>query len=336
MILRMLRFLFLLPVLFAVSSAAQTASANAVPTEPAQILSTAMDRYQLLHEGIKPWHLRATAQLFDEKGNVTESGTIEHFYAGPKQQRMVYAFPSFQQTRVVNESGAFRENSHEELPYDLALALKQLFSPQPDASDFDGAKVELRKQKLGAVSLRCLMLNRPIKSRMPEVVPIGLFPTYCLDEADIHLRVAYFFGGNISVVYNGIGRFLESDVPTHLTIFLGTRKIVQLDVTELSTMPKVDTSLFATPSAAEKVPDVPESVAGGLAAGHILKKAPPVYPESAKRNHIAGSVVLRAFIGRDGRIRDLRIVSTPDVDLAISAVLAVRHLHTLSFERLTC
>ena len=39
---------------------------------------------------------------------------------------------------------------------------------------------------------------------------------------------------------------------------------------------------------------------------------------------MTGTVVLHAIIGRDGHIHTLRVVATPDVDLATAALAAVR------------
>ncbi len=61
-----------------------------------------------------------------------------------------------------------------------------------------------------------------------------------------------------------------------------------------------------------------------MVAGAVLKKRAPVYPESAKQNHISGTVFLSAVIGKTGDITDLDVISTPSPDLAQSAMDAVR------------
>jgi TonB family protein len=50
----------------------------------------------------------------------------------------------------------------------------------------------------------------------------------------------------------------------------------------------------------------------------------PHYPETSRRNHVSGSVILRARIGSDGDIHSLKVISTPDADLAIASLAAVR------------
>ena len=64
-------------------------------------------------------------------------------------------------------------------------------------------------------------------------------------------------------------------------------------------------------------------VAGGVVAGRILTKVPPVYPPEARAASIGGTVVLHAIIGKDGTIQKLTVVSGPDM-LQKAAVDAVR------------
>jgi TonB family protein len=59
-------------------------------------------------------------------------------------------------------------------------------------------------------------------------------------------------------------------------------------------------------------------------AGLKLSGANPSYPETSRTNTISGPVVLRAVIGTDGHIHSSKVISTPDADLAIASLAAVR------------
>jgi len=52
-----------------------------------------------------------------------------------------------------------------------------------------------------------------------------------------------------------------------------------------------------------------------------------VYPEGAREAHIQGTVLLRASVGKDGRIHSLTLISGPKalVDSAIGAVQQWRY-----------
>lgn len=48
-----------------------------------------------------------------------------------------------------------------------------------------------------------------------------------------------------------------------------------------------------------------QNVSGGL----LMRSVAPIYPDDARRMRIEGAVVLRAVIGKDGRIKDLKAIS---------------------------
>jgi len=67
----------------------------------------------------------------------------------------------------------------------------------------------------------------------------------------------------------------------------------------------------------------PVQINGGVAQGLLLHQVAPVYPDIARQRMVQGTVVLKAIIGKDGRIKDLKPVSGPK-DLYDSAIGAVQ------------
>ncbi len=57
-------------------------------------------------------------------------------------------------------------------------------------------------------------------------------------------------------------------------------------------------------------------------AGLAQAVTPPLYPPEAKAEKKQGTVVLHAIIGKDGSIRDLKVISGPEIfrDAAVRAV----------------
>jgi hypothetical protein len=49
---------------------------------------------------LKPWHLKMSFQLYDAKGNPTERGTIEEWWAEPSKEKTVYTSPSYTSTEI--------------------------------------------------------------------------------------------------------------------------------------------------------------------------------------------------------------------------------------------
>ena len=61
----------------------------------------------------------------------------------------------------------------------------------------------------------------------------------------------------------------------------------------------------------------------GVAIGILVRKVMPIYPKDAKRARIQGTVVLRAVIGTEGSVHNLRVISAPSAALAASAFWSV-------------
>lgn len=64
-------------------------------------------------------------------------------------------------------------------------------------------------------------------------------------------------------------------------------------------------------------------VSAGVAQGLLIHQVAPVYPSEARNSRIEGTVVLQAVIGKDGRIKDLRLISGRK-ELASAAIGAVQ------------
>ena len=75
----------------------------------------------------------------------------------------------------------------------------------------------------------------------------------------------------------------------------------------------------------------PVLVSRGVMAAQLIERVEPVYPEAARRIHLEGTVELRAFISRDGRIQELEVLSGHPwfIRAAREAVLEWRYRPTL-------
>lgn len=70
-------------------------------------------------------------------------------------------------------------------------------------------------------------------------------------------------------------------------------------------------SIFKAPPVVTKAPPPPNAArpSSGVVEGLLISKVKPVYPPLAIRARVQGAMQLRALIGRDGRIRDLQLLS---------------------------
>ncbi len=269
---------------------------------------------------LKPWHLKLDVAFYDAAGKPAEHGTVEEWWVSPKLNRVTYTTPSFSATELHTAEGAFRTRAVDSEPILLDEMLRQVVHPMPTEVEIFGTLPELRKEKFGPVPLECIMLKQPMKEIVQ--VPLSLFPTYCLNPGQNVLRAQMEFGSP-TYTRNRIGTFQGRSIATQVSASTATLPSGEANVVALSTMAETAMDLAPAPDM-EAIGRDAASVPGTVQAGNVLKKVPPGYPAPAKARRSSGTVILKAIIGRDGKIRNLHIVSTPDPDLAIAAILAVR------------
>jgi TonB family protein len=119
-----------------------------------------------------------------------------------------------------------------------------------------------------------------------------------------------------------MGIFQQRNVPVDQTVQLNSIDVISAHVEILRGESLPDAEF--TPSTDLEKRVAYTRVASGVMQGLVLSKPNPIYPETAKRNRVSGTVVIKAVIGSDGRIHQMKLVQVPDPDLAIAAVAAVR------------
>lgn len=266
----------------------------------------------------KSWHLMLDVTVFDDKGANPSAGTIEMWHAG-NDERTVYTFGDATRTSLRRDGKLYGESTGPGLPFGAEDVLENVLHPGPSLDEMSNSKPELRKQKVGAVSLDCIMLSQPYKGG--GEVPLGLYPTYCMD-ANGMIRATYNFGSS-TVVVNGIGKFMDHMVPMQMEIRNGRVEVASSKIVKLSSF---------EPQSEEFVPGADMKPLGGYArmsgsvvAGNRIAFVQPAYPEGAKQRHESGTVILHALIGRDGHIHRLSPANAADPEFVIAAIAAVRH-----------
>ncbi len=243
--------------------------------------------------------------------------TIERWQNG-KDSRTVSTYATSTYTILEHEGHTYSLIQGEAIPDAASAALKSILHPGPSPEDLAGTTPELRKQNFGKATLDCVMLTRPIVNLASA--PLGLFPTYCLSSGD-RLNVSYDFGSQ-TVLRKQVGKFLDHEVTMESSVLSGEHLLATGKVLALSTfVPKQDEF---EPSPEMVASAVTVIISGGVIQGQRIKAVQPIYPESARRSRISGTVLLKACIGMDGHVRSLTPVNGPDPSLVLAAILAVR------------
>lgn len=269
-------------------------------------------------EDVKPFYLKLSVQLFDAKGKPSEQGTVEVYWKSAESQKRVYTFPSYAATEVRVASQMFRTAKTNPPPEPVALLVEQMLHPMAKASQIDASEPQMQKVTLGKAPLDCIMLARSIGES--AAIPMGLFPTYCFDAGSSVLRVTSNYGGEV-VLRNVTSTFQQRHVAMDVVV---SEKQVEaaegnLDKLEQRDIGDADLATDGLPPTVD-----PVRVSAGVVAGLMISKTDPIYPAMAKARHVQGTVILHAIIAKDGHIQDLRVISSPDSDLSIAALDAVR------------
>ena len=299
-----------------------------MPTDPREIFAAAAPFYDFTSPELKPWHLKATYQLYDEKGKASEQGTYEYWWASPQVSRSTWTRPSATHTEWHMANG---KHAHQDIGEPLMFFEYKLqaafFSPLPTQAELLSDNSRLDQESIGKKDAKvpCIMVIPLMPQHGQEqIVPLGLFPTYCFDPRLPALRVNYSFG-TVTTEFNHIVQVQNRYLSREVLFFEGRRKILSAQVDTITNLSPSDPALTPPVTAAVAKVDTSVQIASGVMQGMLLVKQIPIYPQDAKDARVSGTVVLRALIGMDGSIHDLRVVSAPWPSLAASALSAVSH-----------
>ena len=272
----------------------------------------------LNEEGLKPWHLAVSFDLLTPKGAVAEHGTFEELWASPDRIRRAFVSPGYTATETLNKGQIFRTAQQPPPPELLQVLLTQLEVPIPDKKDVEVTNPLFEKKNFAKVELECIMLNPPHTSGLP---PLGLNPSFCFNPGQPSLRLFLNYGAQ-QVIRNTIGHFQGKAVALDIEIFEAGVLALRAHVDQLASFSPQDASFAVIPN--QEMVSRPADIESSVAAGHLLTKVAPLYPEQARAAHISGAVVLRATIDRSGHIQSLVPLRSPAVILTESAMKAVR------------
>jgi TonB family protein len=299
------------------------ATASAVPTQspsipmselskdPRGMLAAALPLYDFGAATMSPWHFKGSYQLYDESGDPTQQGTYEYWWQSPKVYRSSWNRGNATRTEWHTQDGkTVYKATGERLFYFEHNLEKFLFSPVPDPATLASAGIEINADQLeiGKTKLPCAEIKARMRSDGTTPMLIGVPEgDYCFDTAMPVLRIEYLFH-SVSVEFNKLaktqGRFLAADI----TVADGRHRLLTFNAGTADGIPNGDAALVppadATPMEAEEGTLSPSQ-------SKLEKKVFPVYPQAAKATHAGGVVLLDAMIGKDGRVRDVRVLSTP-------------------------
>jgi len=316
---------FFLTAVMGVSGQTATGTTQSLPDDPQKLLAAAEPFYNFNSPELKPWHLKATYQLYDDKGKPTEQGTYEYWWASPQVYRSTWTRAGTSRSIWHTADGKIAATqAGERLKYFEKDLPNALFSPLPNASGLDPAKIELdsRILKLGQTKFPCVMLvPKAVEANASGPARIGEYSTYCFSQQIAALRVTYRFG-QVTTVFDRTAKMQNRFLPLTLQVLDGERKLFSANVETVNGMSSSD-SVLVPAKDAQILDTEKQRLDEKVTQGSLVKKLMPSYPLAAKNDREQGTVVLDATIGTDGKVHDPEVVVSPWPYLTSAAIDAV-------------
>jgi len=324
--------LFLIALLQGMGQTADN-SKPSLPKDPREVFAAAAPFYDFSDPALKPWHLKATYQLYDEKGNPTEQGTWEYWWASPKVHRSSWTRSDATRTEWWTADGAlYRKESGSPLRFFERNLESILLHPLPARSFLDSRMLKLDSKMIaeGQKNLACASATLQMEyDGKPQLPNSNATERYCFDLSTMALRTTY--SGLIGTEYDHVvkiqGRYLARQVA--ILDAAGKQSLFSVSVETIEWIDSSDAMLSAPADAvlvrAATSQTTPSRTGGDVMDAILVTKTAPVYPAIEKMAHEQGIVVLAAVIGADGRVHDLEVLASPSPLLADSAVDDVKH-----------
>jgi TonB family protein len=282
--------------------------APAMPKYPKALMLLAAKSNGLSGDDIKPWHLKVSYQLLDDRGSVKEKGTYEEFWGSPTRYKKTYTDASSTETYYGTENSVLRSGSLDSDLEPITLIQNEIVSPIP----INGQIVDhfvLGQQKLdkGGAKLIC---DGTMSYTGPGQTSHFAAPTYCFDPNLPAVRLSVRWGDISQFVHNNIVSFQGRYLPGDLIGLQRGKTVLTAHLDTIETLnPIRDADFTPTPDALPWPPL--ETISSAAAQQLEIQQVTPIYPPIARAAHVQGTVVLRAIIGKNGRVLSLGVISGP-------------------------
>jgi len=312
--------------------AAGAPPADAAPKDPLAILKAAFPHYDLSDATLKPWHLKATYQLYDPEGKPTEQGVWEYWWASPKVHRS-----TLQRGRVTKtiwataDDTVYEKESGGSLRYFERRLEDAVLRPMPDPRRIDAerTKLDVKMVGKGSAPLTCVSLTHqwPEADSKTQAPPTPATPdSYCFDTGTLALLTK--FSRPFVTQYSQFVQLQGHYFAKHISVEIDRQAELSVSVESIDGIAATDSALTPAADAVAVHRPAPLTTEGQsankVAIGSLVKKVGQLYPQMAKAQHIQGTVVLVGTIGTDGKPSDLEVVASPSHYLSEAAVDAVK------------
>jgi TonB family protein len=291
-------------IILLIASAPHLQDALTMPIDPAAILAAAAKVNGLSGTLSRPWHLRVSYQIFDDKGRSKESGVYEELWVSDKKYKRSYASPNFTQTDFATDRGLYRSgNQNWPGPQEITVRT-ELIDPIPSALNLSGFRLESKHRSVDKINLQCVTLKADWIFLENDA--------YCFQPDKPILRVTNAAGGRGDTLYNDVFSFQGHFVARNIRVLNAGKPRLVLHIDSIEEETTVNDSDLTPPPDAVLIPTGKLAIPENTMTVLLRRQVPPHYPEIAKAAHIAGTVILQITIGKDGHVTGAQAISGPN------------------------
>jgi len=297
--------------------------------DPRAILAAAAPFYDFNDPALKPWHLKATYQLYDDKGNPPEQGTFEYWWASPKLHRAAWTRPGASHTTwyLANGKEAYL-TSGEDLDYFERQLSTVLFSPISPSNNADPSKTVLLRNTLKVGDTELVCISRQFgKTLENQPIDFRSLPTQCFDSPLPVLRLGLDGDGVMTTAYDNIVGFQGKFLAHSIEFRAGQQRLFTVKVDTIDEFDPSDPALLPAADAISETDPIAPPPSEPVKTGKLVKKSPPVYPATAKLRGIQGVVIIDAIISTDGTVKNPHVISSPSPLLSDAGTESVSKWH---------
>lgn len=263
--------------------------------------------------GKQPFHLGITFQLYDLDGKPGDAGSLETWWSGPGRERMVVHLAG------LNEDGSAPAGADAALVRDAYL-VRQLvefeIGPVPKVTPV--GELKTTPMNVGKTRLDCLGRKRGLAEDVFVQVAVA-----CVAPNTTQVMILKEDDGEIALIRPRMGTFQDTHVALESRIGYLGRDAIAGQVTMLQTDPSAKAEGPAASAGPERLDSLRE-VSAKASVKQRIKFAVPNYPDRAKVEHLAGTVLLNVIIGVDGHVRRIVPIASTDPMFTQAAAEAVK------------
>ncbi|MFC5861022.1 energy transducer TonB [Acidicapsa dinghuensis] len=245
------------------------------------------------------FHIKANYTLYD-RGNESESGTLEEWASGPWTWHRVYTEKKQAGSEWSLKHGDAVMTKGAKLNFVMldARVATPLTNPLYYLVNY-GSNADLNNQAgtFGGLTLDCLTVGNAA-SLAGKVDPDLLYPTMCFDETDSTLR--YVKTTYRLTTYANFKPLGNRSVATKMDVNYGGKQDVAAEITTLEPLASGDQAQVAPSGKTVPEPYNHMATDAPLVSTHISECE---YPMSAQTNHESGIIMVPVVIHKDGSVK---------------------------------